>query len=110
VQHRARSSTVEHRPFKPRVPGSNPGALRKSLQFFWGNGITARILGFKLRDGGSIPSSPVLTIFWGIAKWYGIGLWNRHAKVRSLLPQNNCCVLRELNNVSVDFIFPYATS
>jgi hypothetical protein len=46
---------VEQRPFKPLVPGSNPGALSDILR---GNSTSASILGFKLREGGSIPSSP----------------------------------------------------
>ena len=48
---------VEQRPFKPLVSGSSPDALR-DITPIWGDRIAANILGFKLREGGSIPSPP----------------------------------------------------
>ena len=80
---RAHNSMVECRPFKSSVPSSSLGAL-----IYRGNSSTARILGFKLRGGGSIPSSPANTIFWGIAKWQGSGLWNHHRRFESFYPNN----------------------
>jgi hypothetical protein len=59
---------VEQRPFKPLVSGSSPDALRDIIPI-WGDRIAANILGFKLREGGSIPSPPAAPVLSDVKIW-----------------------------------------